>query len=610
MSTASIDLVMQDPSRLSQAEKLAWAEQVDVVLFAEKNFRHPDDQSQPFSFLAWQREAARLCQYSEKKGFMVKAPRGYCKTTLFCVYIAAMILMIPNTAVGYFSINEKAAKGCVRKIRYFIETSINPDHRKLLPKRSAKTEIRLKNGSKVDAYAQSEGMRGESFSIIVIDEWAQINADILRGAIRSTLRPQILIKEMGGSTPFGNGGDFYETWMDEENRDIYDKYNVQDYKRYDDYGNLTEFKSAAFMTKEEYLRRMRQFGPMHTAQELDGDFIGTGSNIIKRQYIENARDLAGKLLKPILPDNRVYIMGKNNVGSMNLESNVPKHKLLIHSICDKVVMGGDFGVHNDKTVFIIMGRTYIKHVKDRKDYKYVLTKEPVGRPRYCLFYIESWLNRTYRVLLKRIMHLVVAYKPDEVVFDGNGVGEGLMFQIQDGISKLVDRHRFDPPHIYKSQIGGKKRLGYIPNANISKFDLVTNCEVAFANGEIFIPYHNGGGPISSLEHEMKEFEYEALSFQFEWTDGGVSGRIGVKAGVQPAHDDRFLAFCYALLGSREREAYLDLDDDGMLISDDSTNLMDDRIDMFTPEDISEGYRSSENDTFDMEDGICFVVNYD
>lgn len=511
-------------------------EALDWETLIENNFKDPDDPDQPFKFLPWQRSGIRTIQYSPKKGFMALAPRGYAKTTLFelasCAACIAPPLPYKRIKVAYFSIGLDEA---LRSISVTEQMLLNSNFAHLIPKKHDKRIIPfLHNGSYIRAFPQSEGVRGGRFHYIVFDEWSRLADDFVKGGCRRLLA-KIGIKELGGSTPFGASGDFYEMWVGDEftpQNDPYDRLEVQDIKEFDKFGNLIRFESEVpWMTQEEYERLRAQLGPAMADQELDATFLGTGATLIRHAWIKNAYDYKNKL--PWY-DHEIDGYCDSYCREFEHKKGYSPHRGWFH--IPKMV-AGDFGRDNDYTVIIVGCR--------------IPTAD--GSLKIAILYIKRFRMTDYDYIEDEVVDVFKRFNAPRGIFDGNGVGEPVLDHIekklrQQGLNVSLWKtatKRLDEPG--KPDLR-KLRLGYLSSGPFSKQDIVDGVTKAYYAREIMVPYHEEHRTPGEPKYNIYEMEKELLNFQYKIQESKESKRKSIIYGVQPYHDDIFMTLAMLILG--------------------------------------------------------------
>ena len=147
----------------------------------------------------------------------------------------------------------------------------------------SKTISGAKNGSFIKSYPPTEKVRGETFSIVFIDEAAFLNNPSPKDYFYTTILPTV--STTGGkiivlSTPNGVDELFYDLvdpfdkYDDHEFVRLFYPYTINDDKNYKDFVNLQREK----------------MDPSYFAQEFECDFISSGSNFFSAILVDRAVD--------------------------------------------------------------------------------------------------------------------------------------------------------------------------------------------------------------------------------------------------------------------------------------------------------------------------------
>lgn len=147
----------------------------------------------------------------------------------------------------------------------------------------AKTITGAKNGSYIKSYPPTEKVRGETFSLVFIDEAAFLNNPSPKDFFYTTILPTV--STTGGrivlvSTPNGVDDFFYEL------ADPFDKYDTHEFYRiFYPYTVNDDEKYKSFV---EYQRK--QIDSSYFAQEFECDFVSSGSNFFSAILVDRAAD--------------------------------------------------------------------------------------------------------------------------------------------------------------------------------------------------------------------------------------------------------------------------------------------------------------------------------
>jgi hypothetical protein len=237
-------------------------------------------------------------------------------STLTAGYIAWIICFHSAKEIVVVADKQDNAQGFIRKIKTFI----NKTPAWMVPTLASdnKKSIELTNGSKVSAQATTGNAgRSASLSLLVIDEAAIVDTgkvDDLWASAYPTL-------SLGGaaiiiSTPMGVGNWYHKQWQAAINKEsdftpliahwtdnpIYGmdtNWICQKCGNEQNHGRVNQLKETIpcdacgkdylLPTSPWYEEQKKQLGdPRKVAQELDMDFLGSGENVIREEYIREA----------------------------------------------------------------------------------------------------------------------------------------------------------------------------------------------------------------------------------------------------------------------------------------------------------------------------------
>jgi len=526
--------------RRFQLASISW------VHFAEYFFKNPLDEDQPLRLDPPQKAAINAVQFGydidmypwtipdhkRPKEIVMIWPRQFGKTTAVAVAAAcAFIFMVKRFNIATFSVNEDGAKELMERIKYFIETSPFG----YMIEDSNTTMIR-KIGKKVKctAYPASDGVRGRSIQLGLIDEAAHIKEKILMGAILYTLR-RVGVRWIMLSTPLGYKGSFVDHFqiamrtrplvcldcgsLVSQTDDIMNAFTHK-FDRYYipqglppcptcqslswEYGvgeycviPVDPFK-CSWKTKEQILHELDLAGNTPLArQEMLGEIIMEGSNVFSRQMLERA--INDKL------DNRIN----------------PVYEIRNY------VVGMDFGKVHDASVSAVMHYDW-----DRKtsilDHLYVIP--------------ARYQNIDYKDIRDAFLNVVERYDPIWICPDATGVGDSVTDDMW-----LDLRERKLRARIYSNK---NKQQSYFSSEKIkhkgfvfdikSKMELINNLVEGFTTRQdIEIPPRHVP-VIDQLWDELLQFSYT------------VTESKNIKYGTQNAHDDCVIALALAYWVARQK----------------------------------------------------------
>lgn len=199
--------------------------------------------------------------------------------SMYCLWLASYHA---NKKINIISIKDTVAKKVLRKIKFMYKNLPWYLQTPIVNGRAGEfggvTEIIFNNGSVIESIPTSEQAgRSESLSLLVIDEAAAVRwADVIWAAAFPTLAT-------GGaaiinSTPLGLGGWYHSMWVDALSG-----------------GNgFNPIRLRWDMHPERdinwYNAMAKALGPRRTAQEIDGDFLGSGNTVFDMMDIRAIED--------------------------------------------------------------------------------------------------------------------------------------------------------------------------------------------------------------------------------------------------------------------------------------------------------------------------------
>lgn len=203
-------------------------------------------------------------------------------TELISMYCLWLTMYHPNKKVNIISIKDITAKKVLKKIKYMYKNLPWYLQVPIINGRAGEygsaSMIEFDNGSFIESIPTStEAGRSESLSLLVIDEAAIVRwASQIWAAAFPTL-------STGGSaivnsTPYGIGGFYHSTWVDSLNHN--NPFNpIRLYWRMHPERDDNWYNEMA-----------RALGPRRTAQEVDGDFLGSGNTVFDIADIKSIED--------------------------------------------------------------------------------------------------------------------------------------------------------------------------------------------------------------------------------------------------------------------------------------------------------------------------------
>ena len=203
-------------------------------------------------------------------------------TELISLYCLWLTMYHPNKKVNIISIKDTTAKKVLKKIKFmyknlpwYLQTPIINGR---AGEYGSASMIEFSNGSFIESIpTSSEAGRSESLSLLVIDEAAIVRwASQIWAAAFPTL-------STGGSaiinsTPYGLANWYHSTWVDA-------------IAGGNDFNAIRLYWRMHPERDDEWYRSMSTaLGPKRTAQEIDGDFLGSGNSVFDLVDIKAIED--------------------------------------------------------------------------------------------------------------------------------------------------------------------------------------------------------------------------------------------------------------------------------------------------------------------------------
>ena len=549
MSKAQLVSLIQDVGITTSEEMKDFLQtSLQWTKFSETYFKNPDDIEQPLVLEIGQHKAINALQFgydieSVPKNFIFRTPpkivvmiwpRQTGKTTGVAVAVATILCLQPGVKIGCMGMSEESAKNLVDRIRSFL---IHSPFKSQVDK-SLKMEILMKHGGYVKAHSTSQGIRGQSYHYLLLDESAQIDDVIIEGAALDTTR-KIGIRVVMLSTPRGYKGSlvkYYQQGL--KTRPVICKSCFTEFPQtffsvggfdaiamakglpecsicghYEEDGPMNsvdeELKTrmesktyfygvgdycviainpftCSFYSKEEILAELRRRGNTPLArQELLGEIIAEGQNVFRREWLESCMD-------------------------DTLQNVKKKHEGVNY------MMGVDFGKIHDNSA-IAVGHEDRNSGQVILDFLYVIKADERG-------------NIEYEDIKNDIIEVVKYYQPIWILPDATGIGEPVIEAMQRDLRQIGWYGR-----IYSNK---SNRLGFIFDMK-SKPDLIENLVEYFARSKISIP--------PEYEWNIDMLVNELLNFSYEMTDSNY-----IKYGVQLTHDDTVIALALMVWGHKHK----------------------------------------------------------
>jgi len=524
------------------------------VMFAEMYFMDPDDFEEPLHLEIGQKKAIYALQFgydidSVPEGYVVKSPpkvvvmiwpRQTGKTTAVAIAVAAILCLQPGVKIGVMGMSEPSAKNLIDRIRTFLQNSPFASE----VKRNLKMEIVMKHGGYVMAHSTSQGIRGQSYHYLLLDEAAQIEDEIIEGAAMDTTR-KIGKRVVLLSTPKGyqgllvryymqglrtrkvickkchavyNQGSFAHAQWDaitmamglppcvecghQEDDRTWTRAPQDATKRVRELLTITEGQSyfyvmgdyavisidpfnCSFYSVDDIIKELDRRGWTPLArQELLGEIIPEGQAVFRRSWIEAGMD-----------DKQQNVMRQ------------PHPDI-------QYIMGLDFGKIHDDSVLAVGHED--KDGKAVLDYMRIIPADVKGKE--------------YEDIRDEIVEVAMFYHPIWIVPDSTGMGEPIVEQMEKDLFRLGWNGR-----IYSNK---NNRLGFIFDMK-SKPDLIENLVNFFSRSRIIMPPEYEPD-IDILVNQLLNFAYAATATNY------------IKYGVQLEHDDAVIALALFVWGLRHK----------------------------------------------------------
>ena len=213
-------------------------------------------------------------------------------TELLGIYALWLANFYPDKRITIISIKETTAKKVLKRIKlgyknlkWYLKTPIiNGRGREI----GTTTEIEFANGSVIESIPTTEEAgRGDPISLLIIDEAAIIRwADRIATSALPTL-------STGGScvlnsTPYGTGNYFHKQWVNAISPGMPTGKDSIKFNPIRLRWDMHPERDMAW-----YNGMLSIMGPRKTAQEIDGDFLGSGNNYFDPSDIRAIEDIIG-----------------------------------------------------------------------------------------------------------------------------------------------------------------------------------------------------------------------------------------------------------------------------------------------------------------------------
>lgn len=203
-------------------------------------------------------------------------------TELISMYCLWLTMYHPNKKVNIISINDRTSKKVLRKIKFMYKNLPWYMQTPIINGRAGEygsaSVIEFDNGSFIESIPTSpEAGRSESLTLLVIDEAAMVRwaGDVWAAALPTLSTGGSAIVN---STPRGIGGFYHSTWVDS----IAGTSGFNPLRLY--------WRMHPERDDHWYETMAKALGPRRTAQEIDGDFLGSGNTVFDLGDIKAIED--------------------------------------------------------------------------------------------------------------------------------------------------------------------------------------------------------------------------------------------------------------------------------------------------------------------------------
>ena len=251
--------------------------QQDPIYFIEQYVQiiHVDRGLVPFDMYPFQRKMVK--EFMNNRFVICKLPRQSGKSTVIISYLLHYILFNENVAVAILANKGNTARELLSRMQMSFEHL--PSWLQQGVTVWNKGNVELENGSKILAAAtSSSAVRGSSFNIIFLDEFAHVDPPSLADEFFNSVYPTIssgnTTKVFIVSTPYGMNK-FYKMWIDaEEGRNTYVPFSV----------NWSDVPGRDDAWKAETIRNTSE---RQWRQEFECEFLGSTNTLIEPAKLRN-----------------------------------------------------------------------------------------------------------------------------------------------------------------------------------------------------------------------------------------------------------------------------------------------------------------------------------
>jgi len=446
------------------------------------------------------------------RGIVMVWPRQTGKTTACAYAAAALLILIPNCAIGVIAATEKQSKKLFNKIKKILKLSIFWPY---VNRKTVKVDfLELSNGSYVDCWPCTDGIEGSTYRILFVDEAAIMDEKVIfQSALPTVTHGERWIMLSTPKGPKGKFIDYYNIGLD--TRPII----CEECKE--------EFPQAAFNVSRFPIGRM-PMDEMHPCPLCGAKKYKYGVGKFMVPWVDPWNDgiRSIELVKKLLDEagwspaaRQEYLGEVISEASMVFLADWIKMctnaKRRLHLDARPEVyynIGVDYGRKHDSSCF------YVTH-KDKRTGKIVLD--------YAKTVAGEWDHqRTYNYIRNILMKIVVSFDPVWAAPDATGLGDPLVEEFEEDMKNWRHKGMYLKTRILNFPENNKGVIF----SRTTKPKIIGNLIKLFAQNKLEIP--------GSDDPEMKNLIEELLRYECDMQPGTDY----VKYGTQSYHDDRVVAF--------------------------------------------------------------------
>jgi len=450
------------------------------------------------------------------RGVVMVWPRQTGKTTACAYAAAALLILIPNCAIGIIAATEKQSKKLFNKIKKILKQSIFWEY--VIHKTVKVDFLEIMNGSFVECWPCTDGIEGSTYMFLFVDEAAIMEEKVIFTSALPTVTHGI--RWIMLSTPKGPKGkfiDFYNKGLDTRSIICVECEEVMPQHAFD----VNRFPIGRMPHKE-----------MHDCPFCGGHQYKYGIGIFMVPWVDpwndgiRSKELIKKLLDDagwspaarqeylgeVISDASMVFMAdwiKNCTNPKRKASLIAKINLTYH-------IGVDYGRKHDASCF------YVTH-RSEKTGRIILD--------YARSVAGEWDHqRTYRYIRKSLMQVVRTFDPVWAAPDATGLGDPLVEEFEEDMKNWKKNNR----HLKTSILNYPEHNKGVVFSRTTKPKIIGNLIKKFAQGKIEIP--------STTDPEIRGLVEELLRYECDMQ----AGTDYVKYGTQTYHDDKVVALALSV----------------------------------------------------------------